>query len=155
MQAGYFDIMGPEGNIILPAIWEDLIEPDMAIQMAMWPMEQRPPLSSRHPSRQNPSSAPQDSSKQKHKQPRQSTKPERTSSEQSQARPLQPNVPPHRPATGTPPTPRPPNATEQSEVPKPKRVPKEAAQSNQPTAGRGADDQAGGPALKKATGGRK
>ena len=44
VQAGHYDLIGPNGEIILPAIWEQVIEPDWSVQMHMWPMEQRPPL---------------------------------------------------------------------------------------------------------------
>ncbi|TVY47862.1 hypothetical protein LOCC1_G001976 [Lachnellula occidentalis] len=38
VQAGRYDLLGPDGDIILPNIWEAYIEPDMAITMHMWPM---------------------------------------------------------------------------------------------------------------------
>ena len=44
VQAGHYDLIGPNGEIILPAIWEKVIEPDWSVTMHMWPMEQRPPL---------------------------------------------------------------------------------------------------------------
>ncbi|TVY35726.1 hypothetical protein LSUB1_G006775 [Lachnellula subtilissima] len=38
VQAGRYDLLGPNGEIILPQVWEQVIEPDMAITMQMWPM---------------------------------------------------------------------------------------------------------------------
>lgn len=42
VQAGYYDLIGPGGEIILPSLWEKTIEPGWAVTMHMWPMEQRP-----------------------------------------------------------------------------------------------------------------
>ena len=39
---GYFDLVGPGGTIILPEVWEDMIEPGMAIVMTMWPVDKFP-----------------------------------------------------------------------------------------------------------------
>ncbi len=44
VQAGHYDLIGPNGEIILPTVWERVIEPDWNVTMHMWPMEQRPPL---------------------------------------------------------------------------------------------------------------
>ncbi|KAF5602442.1 ABC transporter transmembrane domain protein [Fusarium subglutinans] len=43
---GHYDLIGPDGKIILPSIWEDIVEPDMDIIMTMWPVEtiNKPPL---------------------------------------------------------------------------------------------------------------
>jgi ankyrin repeat protein len=38
VREGHYDLMGPTGEIILPAVWEHLIEPDMSLTMTMWPM---------------------------------------------------------------------------------------------------------------------
>ncbi|TVY25184.1 hypothetical protein LHYA1_G006052 [Lachnellula hyalina] len=38
VQAGRYDLVGPDGKIILPQVWEQLIEPGMSITMHMWPM---------------------------------------------------------------------------------------------------------------------
>jgi hypothetical protein len=35
---GHYDLIGPDGEIILPQIWEPLVKPDMAISMKMWPI---------------------------------------------------------------------------------------------------------------------
>ncbi|KAK8137565.1 hypothetical protein PG984_003058 [Apiospora sp. TS-2023a] len=42
VQAGHYDLLGPDGEIILPQIWDKVIEPDWAITMHMWPMERGP-----------------------------------------------------------------------------------------------------------------
>lgn len=39
VQAGHYDLVGPNGEIILPSVWEKVIEPDWSITMQMWPME--------------------------------------------------------------------------------------------------------------------
>jgi hypothetical protein len=38
VQEGHYDLVGPNGEIILPQVWETMIEPDWAITMHMWPM---------------------------------------------------------------------------------------------------------------------
>lgn len=35
---GHYDLVGPDGEIILPQVWETMIQPDWAITMHMWPM---------------------------------------------------------------------------------------------------------------------
>jgi hypothetical protein len=35
---GHYDLIGPNGEIILPQVWETMIEPDWAVTMHMWPM---------------------------------------------------------------------------------------------------------------------
>ncbi|KAF4585460.1 kinetoplast-associated protein KAP [Ophiocordyceps camponoti-floridani] len=44
VQEGHYDLTGPNGEIILPSIWEKVIQPDWNISMTMWPVEKRPPL---------------------------------------------------------------------------------------------------------------
>ncbi|KAI0816764.1 hypothetical protein GGR55DRAFT_252877 [Xylaria sp. FL0064] len=39
VQAGHYDLIGPNGEIILPQVWDKVIEPDWAITMHMWPMD--------------------------------------------------------------------------------------------------------------------
>ncbi|KAI0429678.1 hypothetical protein F5Y09DRAFT_309765 [Xylaria sp. FL1042] len=39
VQAGRYDLVGPNGEIVLPQVWDKVIEPDWAITMHMWPME--------------------------------------------------------------------------------------------------------------------
>ncbi|KAH7310874.1 hypothetical protein B0I35DRAFT_412308 [Stachybotrys elegans] len=43
VQNGHYDIIGPNGDIILPSIWERVVEPGWTVTMAMWPMP-KPPL---------------------------------------------------------------------------------------------------------------
>jgi ubiquitin domain-containing protein len=40
---GHYDLIGPDGEIILPQVWETMIRPDMSISMHMWPMPEPPP----------------------------------------------------------------------------------------------------------------
>jgi hypothetical protein len=39
---GEYDLVGPTGEIILPQVWETILEPDWAISMHMWPMQEVP-----------------------------------------------------------------------------------------------------------------
>lgn len=38
VQEGHYDLVGPNGEIVLPQVWEHMIEPDWAVTMHMWPM---------------------------------------------------------------------------------------------------------------------
>src|SRR5258707_8539544 len=40
---GHYDLIGPNGEIILPQVWERIIEPDWSISMHMWPMPEKQP----------------------------------------------------------------------------------------------------------------
>lgn len=39
---GHYDLVGPNGTIILPQVWEMMIQQDWAITMHMWPMPEPP-----------------------------------------------------------------------------------------------------------------
>ncbi|THC98703.1 hypothetical protein EYZ11_001837 [Aspergillus tanneri] len=39
---GHYDLVGPNGDIILPQVWETVIEPDWTITMHMWPITEKP-----------------------------------------------------------------------------------------------------------------
>jgi hypothetical protein len=39
---GHYDLIGPNGEIILPRVWETTIEPDWSVSMHMWPMPEPP-----------------------------------------------------------------------------------------------------------------
>jgi hypothetical protein len=39
---GHYDLVGPNGDIILPQVWETVIEPDWTITMHMWPIPEEP-----------------------------------------------------------------------------------------------------------------
>lgn len=41
---GHYDLIGPDGEIILPQVWETMIQPDWAITMHMWPMPDSQPV---------------------------------------------------------------------------------------------------------------
>lgn len=43
VQQGHYDLLGPDQEIILPQVWDRVIEPDSAITMVMWPMTDRGP----------------------------------------------------------------------------------------------------------------
>lgn len=40
---GHYDLIGPEGEIILPQVWESVVEPGWSISMQMWPMPEPEP----------------------------------------------------------------------------------------------------------------
>lgn len=44
VQEGHYDLIGPNGDIILPSVWEKVVEPDWAITMTMWPLDKAPPV---------------------------------------------------------------------------------------------------------------
>lgn len=44
VQEGHYDLIGPGGEIILPAVWDKVIEPGWAITMTMWPLDEAPPV---------------------------------------------------------------------------------------------------------------
>lgn len=35
---GHYDLIGPDGEIILPQVWDTMIKPDHSIEMQMWPL---------------------------------------------------------------------------------------------------------------------
>ena len=37
---GHYDLTGPDGEIILPQIWDSMIQPDWEVTMHLWPMEE-------------------------------------------------------------------------------------------------------------------
>ncbi|KAG9258295.1 putative kinetoplast-associated protein KAP [Emericellopsis atlantica] len=44
VQEGHYDLTGPNGEIILPSVWEKVVEPDWSISMTMWPLDKSPPV---------------------------------------------------------------------------------------------------------------
>ncbi|KAM3077235.1 hypothetical protein ACMFMG_003301 [Clarireedia jacksonii] len=56
---GHYDLVGPEEEIILPQIWESVIQPGWAIRMLLWPMPDPPQrLPPSNPPRPPPSKLP-------------------------------------------------------------------------------------------------
>ena len=43
VEQGHYDLLGPQGEIILPHVWDTVIEPDWTITMHMWPMAEENP----------------------------------------------------------------------------------------------------------------
>jgi hypothetical protein len=41
---GHYDLVGPNGTIILPQVWETLVEPGWAVTMHIWPLPEKGPL---------------------------------------------------------------------------------------------------------------
>jgi hypothetical protein len=39
---GHYDLVGPHGEIVLPQVWDEMVEPDWAVTMHMWPMPELP-----------------------------------------------------------------------------------------------------------------
>ena len=39
---GHYDLIGPNGDIILPQVWETVVEPDWVVTMHMWPIPEKP-----------------------------------------------------------------------------------------------------------------
>lgn len=42
VQAGHYDLIGPDGEIILPSVWGKTVKPGWRIDMAMWPVDKHP-----------------------------------------------------------------------------------------------------------------
>ncbi|KAI9643704.1 hypothetical protein NHQ30_008327 [Ciborinia camelliae] len=42
VQEGHYDLIGPNGEIVLPQVWEIMIKPEWAVAMHMWPIPQEP-----------------------------------------------------------------------------------------------------------------
>lgn len=56
---GHYDLVGPDGEIILPQVYESMVKPDWAITMHMWPMpepskDSPPPPPHGHPGAMGP-----------------------------------------------------------------------------------------------------
>lgn len=49
VQEGHYDLIGPDGEIILPVVWDKTIQPGWQISMRMWPGLDRPPMPGPHP----------------------------------------------------------------------------------------------------------
>lgn len=49
VQEGHYDLIGPDGEIILPVVWDKTIQPGWQISMRMWPGTDRPPMPGPHP----------------------------------------------------------------------------------------------------------
>lgn len=46
---GHYDLTGPDGEIILPQVWDTMIQPDWEVSMHMWPLpEEKPEKKSKH-----------------------------------------------------------------------------------------------------------
>ena len=38
VRAGKYDLIGPNGEVIFPQVWETMIEPDWQVTMQLWPL---------------------------------------------------------------------------------------------------------------------
>jgi hypothetical protein len=43
VRQGRYDLTGPNGEIILPGVWDKVVQPEWNITMTMWPMENKAP----------------------------------------------------------------------------------------------------------------
>ncbi|KAI0473832.1 hypothetical protein GGR56DRAFT_676289 [Xylariaceae sp. FL0804] len=43
VMAGHYDLIGPDGEIILSQVWEKVVEPDWQVTMQMWLLDERGP----------------------------------------------------------------------------------------------------------------
>jgi hypothetical protein len=43
VQAGRYDVTGPNGQVILPQAWERTVEPGWRVGIVMWPLEESLP----------------------------------------------------------------------------------------------------------------
>lgn len=35
---GHYDLIGPDGEIVLPQVWDKMVQPDWIVEMQMWPI---------------------------------------------------------------------------------------------------------------------
>ena len=42
VQEGHYDLMGPEGELILPQVWDAMVKPGWEVSMHMWPIPETP-----------------------------------------------------------------------------------------------------------------
>jgi hypothetical protein len=54
VQEGHYDLIGPDGEIILPVVWEKTVQPGFQISMRMWPMDKHPLPGPRFPDGMTP-----------------------------------------------------------------------------------------------------
>jgi hypothetical protein len=41
VHGGHYDLLGPDGEIIMPEYWRETIQPDMQITMMLWPLPEK------------------------------------------------------------------------------------------------------------------
>ena len=49
VQEGRYDLVGPDGEIILPQVWQTMVKPGWAISMHMWPLPESVQTPNNHP----------------------------------------------------------------------------------------------------------
>jgi chemotaxis protein histidine kinase CheA len=42
VRAGHYDLTGPDGEIILPQVWDTMVQPDWEVNMHLWPLPEDP-----------------------------------------------------------------------------------------------------------------
>src|ERR1700761_7230641 len=60
---GHYDLVGPSGDIILPQVWETVVEPDWTITMHMWPIPEKPKEPDPPPAEGSPAPPPEEPKK--------------------------------------------------------------------------------------------
>jgi hypothetical protein len=60
---GHYDLVGPSGDIILPQVWETVVEPDWTITMHMWPIPEKPKEPDPPPAEEAPAPPPEEPKK--------------------------------------------------------------------------------------------
>lgn len=60
---GHYDLVGPSGDIILPQVWETVVEPDWTITMHMWPIPEKPKEPDPPPAEEPPAPPPEEPKK--------------------------------------------------------------------------------------------
>lgn len=48
VRQGHYDLTGPDGEIILPQVWENMVQPDWEIEMHMWPLPEKEKKKGKH-----------------------------------------------------------------------------------------------------------
>lgn len=54
VQEGHYDLMGPDGTIVLPQLWDTMVRPDWEVTMYMWPMPEPLPKKDKKTKKTNP-----------------------------------------------------------------------------------------------------
>lgn len=54
VQEGHYDLMGPDGTIILPQLWDTMVRPDWDVTMYMWPIPEAPKKKDKKAKKANP-----------------------------------------------------------------------------------------------------
>ena len=42
VQEGHYDLVGPDGAIVFPHMWDTMVKPDWEVSMHLWPIPETP-----------------------------------------------------------------------------------------------------------------